>query len=925
MGFGLGKLAFTSLRSLPKVQVPFDQLDATLTQLQAQQDITESLLGKMPNYLSSVPAHQAMAERIKSYQQKLGEQLAAIAEKGNVDEYLQSLAGVTKNIAQMYQPGGVAYNLEQDYNAYLNAQKAIEEHVKDFTDPAYRTYFMAQLNSQLQNIKEEDLLRGPSGISTPNLFGEINITEELDNFLKDTLPDIHTEIRQAIDPRTGRLNPYMLEKIKEEGYDPARIEQMIDSFLEQPRIQRALEVQAFSEIYNTGDETKQYYVQRAADLIDAEFTRQIAQLTEQKEAFNKARNKKTRDAQLRALGFNSITDFNEYIDSQISALEQNKQRTISSLDPLSAAKLIVQENYKNTIFPKYQPRRTEIDIIWDKYRLATLRYSMQKKLIDYQINALYTNDTTAINIRSTLVDPKDLYSNVQQSETALRQTIASFQNREEFSAVHDIVTEYAKKGRDAPDIGVYIEGINKIMEAFDNSVINGKIDENRLREEIDRNLGPGYYDKLTSSLGTSSPDALYTTVSNMHDIIDVPYKAYSTFSHQYNMLYSSVRNNLDSPEVEDNLNSFLENKKDLYRTLSQKGKELPEDKKYLQRLYNIDNIDELKQEMKNNPEVMNDFFDYLKMVNPKVIEDFSIPKSTVVIENEGINAELDSIKSTLGDALKQAIDPVAFRNATGMKWDDIQGAKVEDIRVGYNLVNGENIPVFYVRFKVGKDQYVSYPVEVGRNSDLSHIFMSEMAGLFHDQVEVVPDSQGGQEVRFKDPTAAIPLINLAADNVIAPSNNISVLSVRNSIKALRLRAEQEGNRFVDTIVSNYNVYDINSRRPIEYITKAVRSPDGRYYLVSGPIQYVGGLDVSRIQDEQYRMSYAGGMLDIMQISNPEDYSSIAADVNQYKAKVFEGYSMQYYNAQRRNVLMRGRPKQQPLGPAIGPFVFPTFE
>lgn len=103
---------------LPMMQLPYEKLDELLGQQKALIDTTNQLASHAPKYIQESQFATDAAKQINQYQQGVKEKLSQIAATGNTRDYMEALDQAQQQIAKLYRPGGLAYNLEQDYATY---------------------------------------------------------------------------------------------------------------------------------------------------------------------------------------------------------------------------------------------------------------------------------------------------------------------------------------------------------------------------------------------------------------------------------------------------------------------------------------------------------------------------------------------------------------------------------------------------------------------------------------------------------------------------------------------------------------------------------------------------------------------------------------------------------------------------------------
>lgn len=127
-------LAWSSLRDLPHLTLPYQELDSILQSQQNKIDITKASTDLVPDYIKDSSSDRQLAGQIMQYQQGVKQQLADIAKTGNVPAYMQALNQVQEQVKRLYQPGGAADILKQRKLQDEGEKKRLYEFYKDKPD-----------------------------------------------------------------------------------------------------------------------------------------------------------------------------------------------------------------------------------------------------------------------------------------------------------------------------------------------------------------------------------------------------------------------------------------------------------------------------------------------------------------------------------------------------------------------------------------------------------------------------------------------------------------------------------------------------------------------------------------------------------------------------------------------------------------------
>jgi hypothetical protein len=221
----------------PETFVPnFEAWDSMLAAQQTKYDTALSLKNKHPKYL---PNREDLAS------QYINE---ADANVTNItDQYLKN--GVTGGnrairdyglkLNKDWQPGGVAYELENEYNDYVKASGEIDKYYKDnkAENSANRDYSLHKLRESVNQPMEKNPVTGlytRRGIS-PEIIPYVDISDEALKIVKEIKDSGRTDI--------VAMNPYWFQKITTEGVTKETVKAVTDALLAQPKYQQQQQVE----------------------------------------------------------------------------------------------------------------------------------------------------------------------------------------------------------------------------------------------------------------------------------------------------------------------------------------------------------------------------------------------------------------------------------------------------------------------------------------------------------------------------------------------------------------------------------------------------------------------------------------------------------------------------------------------------------
>lgn len=227
-------LSFSNLNDLPKLQLPYQQLDELLGQKQGQIDLFNASTDLAPDYRRDSPDDRALAGRLTQYQQSLKDQLKEIAASGNVNEYTSALSQAQNQIKRLYSPGGAADILKQRKLQAEAEDKRLDEQYKD--NPAWADYF--KKNRQYNKVGYDvntgayqpmSSLGNTPNYITPKEFDEF-VNRNLDN-IKDSLISEGVS-KQKLDGITTLYDFYKIKGVSQERIANALMKVMPPEYIQ---------------------------------------------------------------------------------------------------------------------------------------------------------------------------------------------------------------------------------------------------------------------------------------------------------------------------------------------------------------------------------------------------------------------------------------------------------------------------------------------------------------------------------------------------------------------------------------------------------------------------------------------------------------------------------------------------------------------
>lgn len=423
-------LQYSTMRDLPLLQIPFDQLDSVLGSYQQKKDINDQLAGTTPKYIQESERDVALAGKVTSYQNKITSELSDIAKSGNVGQYMSALSSAQKNMLDLWKPGGAAHSLQSRYTEYQKAKEEIKDHTKDFKNPLYNQYFTDGLTSQLKGKGEiyNPAMRTYSPISSPNLFAETDIGSEVDTFLKDWAEDKNYDIQLSKDG-------YWYIKNTTEEVSEKELRSALDNFYNQPHIQQALAVQSHAVKKNITPELANQVVMEATGIRNTKNAQLEADAKKELDSLKKKLNSgvpaEVREAQtlLKAAGYyeggideisgeNSEAAFAKFEKDINKRIEETKETGQITIDDVVDDQ--IKGSFTNTYVPKYSYSHKDVKFISNAPAIARLRASLRYTNDQKMIKALLASDNQTLKQPITLMEnpvPTVLNSYNESKET----------------------------------------------------------------------------------------------------------------------------------------------------------------------------------------------------------------------------------------------------------------------------------------------------------------------------------------------------------------------------------------------------------------------------------------------------------------------------------------------------------------------------
>ena len=411
-------LQYNSLnQGLPLIQLPFDQLDASLGQAQQQKNLFDKTSSLGVDYLQDNKEDVAAAKQITDYQNKLKTELAEIAKSGNTQKYLSALSQGSKNIASLYQSGGLANVLASRKASVAKSLQNLNN--KQLKDDKYgglnHSYDLQNFQNQYQNRA----LNYNQQNRTANSIGDAAITPYYD--IKGEL----LKTVKSIDPSITEqdiLSGGWIDRVKKKGVSPERIQQVFDTYISSPKARRQLGVESWNTVNSLDKSSTLENINNQRDSTNTRINETILELDNISNSNNK-NDIKDLQSTLTKLGYNTKGVDGVAGKNTKLALNRYKEDLITSKvnriqeDDESGYKNVIvnelgtdYENYYKSLFGQETSKTKKANPFSLQLSAARLRRKEKEKEDEMIFNTYKSN----INNTGEYINP---YENAEKSYT----------------------------------------------------------------------------------------------------------------------------------------------------------------------------------------------------------------------------------------------------------------------------------------------------------------------------------------------------------------------------------------------------------------------------------------------------------------------------------------------------------------------------
>jgi len=253
--------------NLPGLQIPFEAIYGQMQQYQSDYDTMGQLSSIVPKYIEK---DTEWAGKYKQYANEISTAVTDAFASGDTAQALRTLRSGQQALASEWKPGGLANALQERYTAYSSGLETLQKaHEKDPTQINYQ-YGQHIFNTGIKDLEYDYTSQKYNSIGKPNIYNYTDVSARLRDEVKTIIPDV-TE--------NDIVSGFWIHRLKQKGYDDARIKSVWQGVLNSPEIQQQLAVEAYNKIGNMTEDEKFKYMGQAADQVKAELKDVSTQLS----------------------------------------------------------------------------------------------------------------------------------------------------------------------------------------------------------------------------------------------------------------------------------------------------------------------------------------------------------------------------------------------------------------------------------------------------------------------------------------------------------------------------------------------------------------------------------------------------------------------------------------------------------------------
>lgn len=370
----------------PEVFTPnFEGWDNLLGTHQARYDAAMAATQKYPKHLEN---RMDLAGQYRQNAETAVNDITQSYMKEGINAGNRKMRDFGLQLNKDWQPGGLAYELEQEFNDYQTAAQTIDKYYKDnkAENSANRLYSLDKLKQASQGEFKQDKTTGmyQRANITPSLHPYVDIAEEAQKLVKDIKENGTSDI--------VKMSPAWFQKIQTEEVTSETIRQVTDALLQQPKYseQRAIELWREKSQY-TPEQIAQIEANTKQQYLD-NFNKQVGQLDSLKKD---KKNVTSLQETLQSEGYysgkiNGSFDkdtkeaYEKYKNDSKAKLEETINNT--NIDTILNKKML--DNYTKPLVAAYTRKKVEKELIFNKEWEVQMKLAGQREQTSSLVTAI---------------------------------------------------------------------------------------------------------------------------------------------------------------------------------------------------------------------------------------------------------------------------------------------------------------------------------------------------------------------------------------------------------------------------------------------------------------------------------------------------------------------------------------------------------
>lgn len=375
----------------PETFVPnFEAWDSLLGVQQAKYDAAIAATQKYPKHL------QNRVDLAGQYKQGAVQAVDDIT-KTYMDQGLTSgnrkMRDFAMKLNKDWQPGGLAYELEQEYTDYQTAQQTIDKYYKDAKaeSSVNKQFSLAQLQKAAQEEfkynKEGDIYSRANIVADTRPY--VDIMDEAQKVVKDIKENGYTDI--------VKMSPAWFKKIQVEEITPETIKEVTNTLLQQPKYAEQRQLELWAAKRNLTPEALTELETSTKAALQSEFDKTAEELT--KLSTTKQGKKDLQEILAKEGYYDGKLDGDFGKDSKAALdnfIKDSKDKLNTRLQDVNADAIINEQllnNYTKPLVAAYKRRKEEETLIFNQEWGINAKIAAGRKNTQDMITAMQTLKT----------------------------------------------------------------------------------------------------------------------------------------------------------------------------------------------------------------------------------------------------------------------------------------------------------------------------------------------------------------------------------------------------------------------------------------------------------------------------------------------------------------------------------------------------